>query len=60
MRVKDYGKTGPNKSCGSCINDEKLPHDTKCKENEKKTWKLSSYIKVVRKYAKKVETSILK
>lgn len=53
MCVKDYGKTGPNKSFGTCIKDEKLPHDTECKENEKKTWKLSSYIKVVRKYAQK-------
>lgn len=53
MCVKDYGKIGPNKSFGACIKDEKLPHDTECKENEKKTWKLSSYIKVVRKYAQK-------
>lgn len=53
MCVKDYGKIGPNKSFGTCIKDEKLPHDTECKENEKKTWKLSSYIKVVRKYAQK-------
>lgn len=53
MCVKDNGKTGSNKSFGACMKDEKSLDNTEYKENEKKTWKLSSYIKVIRKYAKK-------
>lgn len=53
MCVKDNGKIGPNKSFSTCIKDEKSLDDIGCKENEKKTWKLSSYIKVIRKYTKK-------
>lgn len=50
---KDNGKIGTNKSFGTSIKDEKSLDDIVCKENEKKTWKLSSYIKVIRKYTKK-------
>ena len=46
-------KIVPTSPFGTCIKDEKSPDDTECKENEKKIWKLSSYIKVIRKYAKK-------
>lgn len=53
MCVKEYGKIGPHKSFGTCIKDEKSLDDIECKENKKKIWKLSSYIKVIRKYAKK-------
>lgn len=53
MCVKDFEKIGLNKSFGTCIEDEKSLDNIKCKENKKKIWKLSSYIKVIRKYVKK-------
>lgn len=51
--VKDYGKIVSTSPFGTCIKDEKSLDDIEWKENEKKIWKLSSYIKVIRKYAKK-------
>lgn len=51
--VSEDGEIVPTSPCGTCIKDEKSPDDTECIENEKKIWKLSSYIKVIRKYAKK-------
>lgn len=36
MCVKEYGKIGPHKSFGTCIQDEKSVDDIECKENKKK------------------------
>lgn len=47
MCVKDYGKIGPNKSFGTCIKDEKLPHDTECKENEKRPERFQVTLKLL-------------